>query len=353
MNFVMCKNCVLDNTEVPDLDFNADGICKYCRSFFAEEKDRQAAKTNLPWIYNTIRKDGISKKFDVILGLSGGADSSTCLHHLVQNGIRVLCVSMDNGFNDAKADENIMRLVEGLKVPFERIVIDLDRFRDLLTTFLQSGVKNIEIPTDHILRAAVYEAAMWHGVKWIISGGNYQTESVMPEIYGYEAADLTHIKGIYKKFTGKKLTGLPVMSTWQYVWRRFVLGIKVVNLLDYVDYHREKSIKMLEEKYGYRPYGEKHGENILTRWFQNFYLPTKWKLDKRKPHLSSLILSGQITKKEALEELAYPPVYPHLGIEEQVMNYPKHDHLEYPNSKRWRELAGKIYRFYAHPRRQK
>jgi hypothetical protein len=268
-------------------------------------------------------------EYDVLLGLSGGVDSSMCLHHLVEMGIKPLCFSIDNGYNDPKADENIMRLVEGMKVPFYRYTIDLEKFRELQAAFLKAGVKNLEIPTDHILMASTYEMANKYGIKTIISGGNWATESIMPMSWGYQPRDLTHIKDVYKKFTGKKLEGLPLCGLFKFNWYKWIKGISTVNLLDYYDYNRQDSIKLLEEKYGYQNYGEKHCENYFTWWFMNFYLFEKWGIDKRKAHISSLIVSGQMTRDEALVELEKNPVYPELGIERKAMRYEKHEYTDY------------------------
>lgn len=344
--FAQCKKCVLDSTEVPDITFDQEGICSYCRQWERTAREIKASKSDLPWIYDSIRKEGSGKEYDVLLGLSGGVDSSTCLHYLVQNGIRPLCFSVDNGWNDPKADENIMRLVEGLKVPFFRYVLDLDKFKELQAAFLQAGVKNIEIPTDHVLMAATYEMAEKYGIKTIIGGGNHATEGILPESYGYQARDLKHIKAIYRKFIGKKLTGLPMISLPGYLYHRFIRGTRIVNLLDFYDYDRESSINLLSERYGYKPYGEKHCENTWTWWFQTFYLPTKWKLRKEKAHYSTLINSGQMTRSEALELLALAPVYPELGIEKRVLTqYPRKEYYEYPNSEKWWKLLSTIYSY--------
>ena len=343
MEFKICSRCVLDNGEVSDIVFDAQGVCQHCLQYDQTAREIKNAKSDLPWIYDRIRKEGRGKEYDCLLGLSGGVDSSTCLHYLIQNGIRPLCFSVDNGWNDPKADENIMRLVEGLKVPFYRYVLDLEKFKELQSAFLKSGVKNIEIPTDHVLMAASYEMAAKHGIKTIIGGGNHSTEGVMPEAYGYQARDLKHIRAIYKKFTGKNLKGVPTISLWGYLRMRFWNGIKIVNLLDYYDYDRAGAVKLLSENLGYKPYGEKHCENTWTWWFQSFYLPIKWKLDKRKPHYSSLINSKQMTRSEALALLRQPHEYPALGIEAKIMAYPKREYWEYPTNKKLWDFLSKLY----------
>lgn len=278
----------------------------------------------------TNQKDGKDKKYNVLIGLSGGADSSTVLHHAVDLGFKPLTYSIDNGYNDSRADENIMRLVETLKVPFYRYTIDLDKFKKLQSAFIKAGVPNIEIPTDHILLASSYEVADDNDIKWILSGGNTSTESIMPESWGYNARDLVHIEAIY----GGKVEGLPTCSLWKWNMYRWDKGIKMMYLLDYLDYNRAESIKMLEEKYGWKDYGEKHCENDFTKWFQNYYLFEKFGFDKRKAHLSSLINSGQMTRKEVLEALKKFPEYPKLGLEEIVMQYPKRSHDSYPKDEK-------------------
>lgn len=280
--------------------------------------------------------------YSCLIGLSGGVDSSTALRHAVGFGLRPLCFSVDNGWNDPKADENIMRLVEGLKVPFFRYTIDQKQFHKLQTAFIRAGVPNIEIPTDHILMATTYEMAAKHKIKWVISGGNVATESIMPPSWGYNARDLVHIKAIYKRFTGKKLEGLPMCGLLKWNIYRWWYGIKILYLLDYISYNRQEAIKILEKKFGWKDYYEKHCESVFTCWFQNYYLFEKFCFDKRKAHLSSLINSGQMTRKEALDILAENPVYPELGIEKRVMKYPKHKHEDYPMDKWYGRIASFI-----------
>lgn len=341
--FRQCVKCVLDNVEVPDISFDVQGVCRFCRHWEGYEKVRRIEATNLPWVYDQMRKEGRGKKYDVLLGLSGGVDSSMCLHWLIENGIRPLCWSMDNGYNDPKADENVMRLVEGLKVPFIRKVLDLDSFKRLQAAFIRAGVKNLEIPTDHVLMASGYLMAREYGIKTIISGGNHATEGIMPPSYGHDAKDLTHIEDICRRFGGST-KGLPTMSLSSYLKARFIDKIRTVNLPDYYDYNREESIKVLHEKYGWKTYGEKHNENVFTVWFQNFWLPTIWKLDKRKPHYSSLINSGQMTKREAVRKLLEPMWYPEFGIEGKLMKKTvKRKDSEFKNEIKVREFLNRAY----------
>lgn len=338
-----CKTCVMDKT-ASEIVFDGDE-CNFCGQAKKTRYDcaigDQAFVGGLIFDIKTI---GRGKKYDCLIGLSGGVDSSLVLHKAIELGLRPLCFSIDNGWNDPKADENIMRLVEGLKVPFFRYTINRERFLELQGAFMQAGVKNLEIPTDHILMASTYEMAAKYGIKYVLSGGNVATESIMPASWGYNARDLVHIKAIYRKFVGKKLIELPVCSLLRWNWYKWIKGIKIVYLLDYYDYNRAGAIKLLSEKYGYKDYGEKHGESVFTRWFQNFYLYEKWGIDKRKAHLSSMIVSGQVTREEALAEIAERPVYPELGIEQKVLKYPKHEYTDFPNDEALFSFISKVIR---------
>ena len=305
-----CRKCVLDKS-AEEITFDSDGVCNFCIT--AQQSLKDIKELKLPEIKGN--------KYDVLIGLSGGVDSSYLLHKAVEMGLRPLTFSVDNGWNDPKADENIMRLVEGMKVPFYRYTIDLKKFRDLQSAFMLAGQKNLEIPTDHVLLATTYEMASRNGIKWILSGGNVTTESIMPASWGYNARDLVHIKDVFKKMKGRKLKGLPTISLLKWNYYKWIKGIKTLYLLDYLEYNREEAIKTLEKKYGYKPYGEKHCESTFTWWFQNYYLFEKFGIDKRKAHLSSLINSGQMTREQALYELGKCPEYPQLGLEEKVMKY--------------------------------
>lgn len=318
------------NGTAKEIVLDKNGVCNFCHTAQRELKMAEVERPNLTKKIEKIKKQGIGNKYDCLIGLSGGVDSSLTLHHLVELGLRPLCFTIDNGWNDPKADENIMRLVEGLKVPFYRYTIDVNIFRELQAAFMKAGVINLEIPTDHILMASSYELAEAYGINWIISGGNVATESIMPYSWSYPARDLVHIKAIYKKFTGKKLKGLPVCSLAKFNKYKWISGIKTLYLLDYLEYNRAKAIELLQQKYGYKPYGEKHEESVFTKWFQNFYLYQKFGIDKRTAHYSSLINSGQMTREEAMFQLTANPVYPQLGLEAKVMKYQKHDHHDYP-----------------------
>jgi N-acetyl sugar amidotransferase len=335
---LFCSRCVMDGSS-EELVLDSNGVCNFCHQAEKALKEIELEKPNLPRIIEQIKRDGKGNKYDCLIGLSGGVDSSTTLHQAIKLGLRPLCFSVDNGWNDPRADENILKIIEKLKVPFYRYTIDLDKFKDLQSAFLMAGVPNIEIPTDHILMAVSYEMADKYSIKWILSGGNVATESIMPSSWGYNARDLVHIKDIYKQMKGKNLNGLPLCGVWKWNYYRWIAGIKILYPLDYLSYHREESIKFLENEYGYQDYGEKHCESTWTWWFQNFYLYQKFGIDKRKAHYASLINSGQMTRREAMKLLLESPVYPRLGIEDKVMKYPKRRHENFKMDKWYPRIA--------------
>lgn len=349
MKYQQCSYCVMDTT-AQEIFFDEQGRCNFCKQAekaWNEVRESQYAVIHgekLPLLQLPVPIDP-SKKYDCLIGLSGGADSSTVLHHAVKLGLRPLCFSVDNGWNSEQADLNVLQMVEKLKVPFYRYVIDLKKFKELQSAFIQAGVENIEIPTDHVLMAASYEIASKYGIKYILSGGNVATESIMPESWGYQARDLRHITAIYKRFTGRKLIGLPLCGIWKFNWYKWVKGIRTVYLLDYLDYNRNASGKMLNELYGWGDVGQKHEESQFTKWHMNFYLFEKFGIDKRKAHYSSMIVSGQMTRDEALQRLEEVPEYPQLGIEKRVLRYEKHGHREYPTDEQLWMLLCDIVKF--------
>ena len=332
----ICEHCVMDESD-PDITFNQYGVCNHCIESAEKANDRRAQKLERPWIIHNMKT---GKHFDCLLGLSGGVDSSYCLHLLLESDVRPLTFSLDNGYNTPESDSNVRNLVESTKVSHIPYKINLKAFKRLQKAFIASGTANVEIPTDHVLMAKTYQLASKYKIKTIVSGGNWQTESIMPKTWGYEAKDLHFIKAI------GSTKGLPTISLPQYLYSRFVKRIKIVNLLDYYDYNRADAIKLLQEKYNYKPYGEKHGESEFTKWFQNIYLPVNFGYDKRKPHLSSLIHSGQMTRDEALKELnkKIPLVNCPLDIEYDALNIPNRTYKDFLNHEWLWNLLSKLWK---------
>lgn len=345
--YQQCSKCIMDVT-APEIVFDENGVCNFCHEAQRELAQIACDKSLLPALIGHIKDTQKDNKYDILIGLSGGVDSSYALHKAVELGLRPLCFTMDNGWNTKQADENIMRLVETLDVPLYRYVIDIPKFKKLQAAFLQAGLKNLEAPTDHMIMAATYEVATENDIKFIVSGGNVATESIMPASWGYNARDLVQIKAVYKKFVGEELTGLPMCSLLKFNYYKWIVGLKTLYLLDYLDYNREEAIKTLQLKYGWKEYGHKHEESIYTQWFQNFYLFEKYGIDKRKAHFSSMINSGQLSRDLALESIQSNPEYPQLGIETRALQYPKHEYTDYPNDEKLYNAISKVVRFFKH-----
>ena len=331
-----------------DIKYDQNGVCNHCLNAQIELKLCEKEKPNLNSTISLI-KSSRKGDYDCLIGLSGGVDSTMALHEAIQLGLKPLVFTMDNGYNDPRADANVLQIVEKLKVPLIRYVLDLDKFRDVQSAYLKAGLINVEAVYDHLLMGATYEMCQKYGIKWVISGGNMATESIMPASWSYTARDLVNIKDIYRNQKGRELKGeygrFPLVSLWKFNYYRWWKGIKTLYLLDYLEYHREESIKLLQKEYLYNPYGDKHCENTFTWWFQNFYLFQKFGIDKRKAHYSSLINSGQMKRREAMEALSASPIFPELGIEAKVLKYPKGRHEDYKTDEFWWNLGCKLIKF--------
>lgn len=308
----VCTRCVMD-TSARTIEFDASGVCNFCRA--AERRLRTelftGSATNaarLQVLVADIKREGKGMEYDCVIGVSGGADSSY-LAYLAKKvfDLRPLAVHFDNGWNSELAVQNIERLLKSLDIDLKTHVVDWDEFRELQLAFLKSSVANCEIPTDHGILALLYHTAASHGVRYIVHGGNLSTESIMPDEWMHDAKDLRFMKAIYRRFGRGSLRTMPQMSYTRLAWYIFGRRIRYVSLLNYLDYNKEKAIQILEVECGYRRYEQKHHESIYTRFFQEYLLPRKFGMDKRRPHFSSMIVSGQLSRDEALTMLEKPP----------------------------------------------
>ena len=348
-----CGRCVLDST-VPGVAFYDDGTCSYCREYMRRlEKlavlDRTAT---LDACISRMKRSGQGKQYDALIGISGGLDSSYAAWIAAQAGLRLLGVHVDNGWNTPLAAANIRVIAEDLGIELENVTPSWEHFRDLQLAFLRASVRNAEIPTDHVITAALYRAAHRHGIPWIISGGNFVTEGVaLPEAYGHYNRDHRYIRSVHRRFGTLPLKPLPTIGTPRTLYYRYVRGIRLVRILDHVDYVRAKAEETLAREIGWQSYGGKHNESLYTRFFQSYILPRKFGLDKRRRHLAALVCCGQLPRSEALELLAQPPypdqealerdtaeVLDKLGLSteefERIMQQPVRPDREFP-SNRW------------------
>jgi N-acetyl sugar amidotransferase len=301
-DYQICTECVMDTSD-PNITFDENGICSHCRSFnFVDFKDFSNESILLSHI-NIIKKAGRRKKYDCIIGVSGGVDSSYVAYLVKKYGLRPLAIHLDNGWNSELAVQNIRRMLEILQIDLLTYVLDWEGFRDLQVSFLKSGTPDAEIPTDHAITAIIFKLAAKHNIKYLISGSNIATESIGVKAWSHGHSDWRYIKSVHKKFSNKRLKSYPHYGFLDLFYYKIIKQQKSFKILNYINYNKEDAIKELEVNFDWKYYGGKHYESIYTRFYQGYYLPTKFGFDKRRSHLTSQILSGYVSREEALKEL--------------------------------------------------
>ena len=348
-----CINCVMDTSD-KDISFDSNGLCNYCQRFENEIKNKwhpgdEEGKRQLEAIVNKIKKAGKNQEYDCILGLSGGVDSSYLAYMAKKLELKPLIVHVDCGWNSELAVKNIENVCKYLGFDLHTHVVDWEEMKDVQASFFRAGVPNQDIPQDHAIFAALYKYAEDNKIHYVLNGGNIATESILPSSWGYSSKDGKHLIAIHKKYGKLELHTFPVMGILKYYfYYPYIWKMKIVRLLNYVDYNKSKAIQILENELGWRYYGGKHYESRFTKFFQSYYLPVKFGFDKRRAHLSSLIVSGQISREQAKKELELPLyneeelrkdknyVLKKLGITEKeftiLMDSKNRKHSEYPSS---------------------
>lgn len=309
-NIQMCTKCVMDTTD-PEITFDDKGVCSHCNKFSFEVKKKwfpnERGHELLFKEVEKIKALGKNKEYDCILGLSGGADSSYLAVKIKEYGLRPLVVHVDAGWNSELAVYNIEQVVKYCGYDLHTHVMNWEEIRDLQLSLLKAGLANQDVVQDHAFFSSLYHFATKNSIKYVISGGNFATESIFPQSWQHSAMDSISLKDIHKTYGTKKITDFKMMSIFQYyIYFPYLYKMKVLRPLNFMDYNKERAIKFLQDEVGFKPYDRKHGESIFTKFFQNYYQPLKFGYDKRKPHLSSLIVSGQMTREEALNELKKP-----------------------------------------------
>ncbi|MEO8680294.1 MAG: N-acetyl sugar amidotransferase [Vicinamibacterales bacterium] len=304
--YQVCTRCVMDTSD-PAITFDAQGVCNHCHAYAKraamEILPPDQAKLALDRIAGEIKQRGRGKDYDCIIGVSGGVDSTMVAYLVRQLGLRPLAIHLDNGWNAELAVNNIEHCVKKLGIDLYTHVIDWEEFRDLQLSLIRASVANIEVVTDHAIIAILFEMATKMNVQYIISGGNIVTEAVMPRSWMYDSRDLRHIVGIHKQFGTVRLKTYPRASLMKYAYYVFGRRIRYLPILNYVQYHKAQAKELIIKELGWIDYGSKHGESIFTKFFQDYILPLKFGMDKRRPHLSTLILSGQVTRSDAVDQL--------------------------------------------------
>ena len=312
-HYQTCTNCVMDTTDAK-ITFDDKGICDHCNGFYknilpnwhTDEKGWQA----LQKIVDKIKKEGIGKDFDCIIGMSGGIDSSYLTYIAKEKlGLRPLVFHVDAGWNSQVAVNNIEKLVDKLGLDLYTEVIDWEEMRDLQLAFFKSGVPHIDTPQDHAFFAMMYNFAERYKVKYILTGANYSTECIRNPIeWMYYQSDSIQLRDIHNKFGTRPLVNFPITSILRHkVFLRYIKRIRVVTPLNYIPYMKAEAMRLLVDNFGWQPYPQKHFESRFTKFYEGYWLPKKFGYDTRRVQYSSLILTNQMTREDALEKLSRPP----------------------------------------------
>ncbi len=355
MKYQCCTRCVMDTTD-PKIIFDSQGVCNHCHQFeevtkkgwFPGEEGRTLWAAHI----EEIKTAGKGNEYDCILGLSGGVDSSYLAIKAHEWGLRPLVMHVDAGWNSELAVANIEAIVKHCNYDLHTHVVDWEDMRDLHLAYLRAGVSNQDVAQDHAFFAGLYHFATKNNIRYILSGGNIATESIFPASWHGSAMDAINLKAIHNQYGQRKLKNYLTVSFFDYYfWYPFVKKMRVLRPLNFMPYDKEQALKELQNTVGYKPYPRKHGESVFTKWFQNHYLPVKFKMDKRRPHLSSLVVSGQMTRTEALLKLE-EPLYNLSELEidikylckklrisrnefDDFMNVQIHDYSSFPNWDRY------------------
>lgn len=319
--YKQCVRCIMDTTD-PEISFNQDGVCNHCEEFDSVTSKQwfpnSEGEERFSRILQQIKSNGKNNDYDCIIGLSGGIDSCYLALKAKDWGLRPLVVHVDTGWNSELAVANIEQIVKRCDYDLHTHVVDWEEMRDLQLAYLRSGLANQDVPQDHVIFASLYKFAIQNGINTVLSGGNTATESVFPKAWHHSAMDCINLRAVYKRYGSGRLKSYNTVSFFEcYIWFPFIRRMKVVRPLNFMPYNKDEAILALE-KAGWRSYGRKHGESIFTKLFQNYYLPQKHGIDKRIAHLSSLILSAQITREEALEEVR-KPLYDPQELEQDIV----------------------------------
>lgn len=321
-DYKICTNCVMDTTD-SKITFDENGVCDYCNSYKNEILPHWTPGTvqenELEIISNKIKEEGKGKEFDCILGMSGGTDSSYLAYIVKEKmGLRPLIYTVDTGWNLNVAVENIEKIVKKLDLEMYTEVVNWQEMKDLQLSFLKSQVPYQDFPQDHAIFAGLYNYATKHNIKYVLTGANNATEVVRPPIEWNYLNDTTLMMDIQKKFGKVKLKSFPMCSMFKYrLYYAYIKGMKRVAPLDLIHYDKDKAEEELKELFGWQKYENKHYENIFTRFYEGYYLPEKFGYDKRRCYYSNLILTGQMTRNEALENLDKKPYHEKIMCEDK------------------------------------
>lgn len=316
LNYQICTNCVMDTTD-SKIAFDANGVCDHCNNFYRNILPNwhtdERGEAQLSNLVERIRKAGTGKDFDCIIGMSGGIDSSYLTYVAKEKlGLRPLVFHVDAGWNSQEAVNNIEKLVDGLGLDLYTEVIDWEEMRDLQLAFFKAGVPHIDTPQDHAFFATMYNFADRYDVRYILTGANLSTECIRNPIeWMYYQSDSIQLRDIHRKFGSRPLLNFPTTTIlWHKVYLPYIKRIRVETPLNYVPYVKAEAVKLLSGRFGWQPYPQKHFESRFTKFYESYWLPKKFGYDTRKVQYSSLILTKQMSREEALQRLTQPAYDP-------------------------------------------
>ncbi len=360
-----CKRCVMNNASDSTISFDENGYCNYCTRALSEINTsvyfpNDEGEKKLEAMIKKIKEENKDKPYDCIMGISGGLDSAYLAYLGYLWGLRILAVHIDDGYDTEISKKNMEKLCKAAHIELRTIAPDPEQFNALTLAYLRAGVPDLAVPQDNILFAFLYYTVKKEKIKYFLSGGNFALESILQQGYAWDAMDTVNIKDIHRKFGTQNIDKLKLISSYE-KYINIKLG-KAVTLrpLNYIDYNRDRAFQELKDFCGFEYYGSKHLENILTTFVQLYWLPKKFGVDKRSSHLSSMIVSGQMTREEAMSELE-KPVYDEkmmaeyieiiktrLGLSNEefdaIMAAPTHEHEEYKTDKFSRFIHTKLSR---------
>lgn len=362
--YQICTNCIMDTSD-SNIVFDENGVCDHCNDFYQNVKPNwhpdEIGKTELKELVKKIKAEGKGKDFDCILGMSGGVDSSYLLHLAVKElGLRPLVFHVDGGWNSELAVHNIQVMVDKLGLDLYTEVINWEEMKDFQLAFFKSGVPHLDIPQDHAFVATLYNFANKYDIKYILNGGNISTECVRnPMEFLYYGTDMAQIKDIRRQFSTNKMETYPFSPILKHkFYLRYIKGVQVVKPLNQMPYIKEKALELLEKEYGWTPYPQKHFESRFTKFYEGYWLPERFGFDTRRVQYSSLILTGQMDRKTALEKMEKPAYNPEtiddefnyiatkLAITSQELrtyfNMPKKFYWDYKNQKSMFNAGAKV-----------
>jgi N-acetyl sugar amidotransferase len=345
--YQICNRCVMDTSD-EDIIFDELGNCNHCNDFskvLAMPKfDKEQSEEILNELLSKIKSKGKGKKYDCLLGISGGVDSCYTVYLCHKWGLKPLVMHMDNGWNSEIAVSNVKKIVDKLGIDYVSYVLDWQEFREIQLAFLKSSIVDLEMPTDIAIPASLYITASKHKIPYIISGGNYSGEGILPLTWGYHVLKDTKLyRHIVDKYSSVSINKVPVVGLWGEIYYKFFRGIKTLYPLNYAGYNKDEAREFLKQEFGWQDYGGKHHESKITGFWQSYVMPTKYNMDYRRATLSSQIVSGQIKRPEALEKLKELP-YSESKVEQDKYYIAKKYEISVKELDEYLKLPPKTYK---------